>query len=220
MLDNKIIMKIIFRDTHSKTFSRSVNRGFILPFTMLISTLVLLVSGSVLILLSKQLYFSKIYRQSQTAYYAADDAMMCALATDDSLIGADGLGIFPYSTTTDPMQHINDTLEYLNLKRALDGVPAILLNDVICGQSPIFTGNSNFTVATETYKYTFGTLLEEGITITYNVRMPLADGTYRCAKVTVNKTPSFRQIISQGYAQCDNPNGSVERAVVNTTIAE
>jgi hypothetical protein len=52
----------------------------------------------------------------------------------------------------------------------------------------------------------------------------LAPGTttghlYRCAKVTVNKTPSFRQIISQGYAQCDNPNGTVERAVVNTTAS-
>ncbi len=189
---------------------------------MLISTLVLLVSGNVLVLLSKQLYFSKIYRQSQLAYYAADDAMACALAIDDAYIGPDGLGIFPYSTTTDAMEHINNTLTYINFKREIDGFPAMVLSDIACARVPIFDTLSptNFTVSTTTYYFTLGSTTEDGITVSYNMRMPLGDGTFRCAKVTVNKTPAFRQFISQGYAQCDNPNGTVERAVVNTTISE
>lgn len=212
-------MKNIFKNKHHSL--RRSAKGFILPFTMLISTLVLLVAGNVLVLLSKQLYFSKIYRQSQTAYYAADDAMACALAIDDTYIGSDGLGIFPYSTTTDPMEHINDTLTYVNLKRELDGLPLIpSLSDITCARSPIFDTPSNFTISTTTYIFINGSSTEEGVTVSYSMRMPLGDGTFRCAKVTVNKTPSFRQFVSQGYAQCDNPNGTVERAVVNTTIAD
>lgn len=215
-------MKHIFHSTYIRTLRRNSSRGFILPFTMLISTLVLLVSGNVLVLLSKQLYFSKIYRQSQLAYYAADDAMACALAIDDAYIGPDGLGIFPYSTTTDAMEHINNTLTYINFKREIDGFPAMVLSDIACARVPIFDTLSptNFTVSTTTYYFTLGSTTEDGITVSYNMRMPLGDGTFRCAKVTVNKTPAFRQFISQGYAQCDNPNGTVERAVVNTTISE
>lgn len=194
-------------------------RGFILPFTMLISTLVLLVAGSVLTLLSKQLYFSKLYRQSQTAYYAADDAMACALAIDDSYTGSDGLGIFPYSTTTNAMDYINNTLTYINLKRSLDGLPSITLNDISCAQTPVFVDPANFTISTTTYLYTYASTTEEGVTVSYDMRMPINGGATRCAKVTVNKTNSFRQFITQGYAQCDNPGGTVERAVVNTTIA-
>lgn len=216
-------MRNIFNNKHIQTIKKKASQGFILPFTMLISTLVLLVSGNVLVLLSKQLYFSKIYRQSQLAYYAADDAMSCALAIDDAYIGPDGLGIFPYSTTTDAMEHINNTLTYINFKREIDGLPQITdLNEITCARSPIFTIEApyNFTVSTTTYYFTSGSTTEDGITVSYNMRMPLGDGTFRCAKVTVNKTPAFRQFISQGYAQCDNPNGTVERAVVNTTIAE
>jgi len=49
--------------------------------------------------------------------------------------------------------------------------------------------------------------------------MNLGDNTERCAKVTVNKTPNYRQIISQGYASCPGTRGStpIERAVVSET---
>ena len=60
--------------------------------------------------------------------------------------------------------------------------------------------------------------IELGRTSTTTMRMDLGGGAFRCAKLTINKTASFRQIIAQGYAKCDDPNGSVERAVVNTTI--
>lgn len=204
-------------------------KGFILPFTMLMSTLILLVSGSALTLLTKQLYFSKMYRQSQTAYYAADDAMTCAIDVDDSYSDAEGLGIFPYSTTTDPTIYINSVITYVNDRRD----PDIILDQIKCAQSDIFTGASGFVVSPTNFVHHFASgRVEDGKTSTYMMRMDLGpdpadtnplDGIshlFRCAKITVNKTLSYRQIISQGYAQCDNPNGSIERAVVNTTESD
>ena len=193
-------------------------KGFILPFTMLISVLVLLVAGSVLTLLSKQLFFSKIYKQSQTAYYAADDALICAIEIDDTYVGSDGLGIFPSNIVDDPMTYMSTVLTYYNTAKG----KSVALDDIQCAQSALFkVASSSFAVSPTNYQYNSPISgLEEGKTSTYTMRMPLGGGAYRCAKVTVNKTHSFRQIISQGYAKCDDPNGSVERAVVNTTISE
>jgi hypothetical protein len=189
---------------------------------MLISTLILLVSSSVLVLLSKQLYFSKIYKQSQTAYYAADDAIACAIKIDDGYQGADGLGIFPSNTVTSADIYINDVLTYVNGRRLADGLPIITLDSIKCAQSAIFDQTvSHFATGTDFYAhYSSLTGWEYGVTSIYDMRMPLEDGAYRCAKVTINKTQSFRQVIAQGYAKCDDPNGSVERAVVNTTVSE
>jgi hypothetical protein len=211
-------------------FWKNKRKGFILPFTMLISTLVLFVSGSALTLLTKQLYFSKMYKLSQAAYYASDDAISCAIAVDDSYVGADGLGIFPndvgsYTANGDDMTYINSVLSYANTTHGT----SLLLNDIICAQSVIFDttpSGANFH-SEPSFSHTFQNgQVEQGRVISYNMRMDLGldplDLTntrhlFRCAKVTVKKTASFRQIIAQGYAQCDNPNGSVERAVVNTT---
>lgn len=212
-------------------------KGFVLPFTMLISVLVLLVTSTSMTLLSKQFYFSKIYKQSQIAHYAADDALACALMIDDTYLGPDGLGIFPSNTNTDVMTYMNNVIGYVNSIRNSNGLPSIILTDIRCAQSPIFeTGPgsfSEFSTSTSYYRYNYIDSItglpafELGITSIYNMHMDLGiiDPTdpllirhlFRCAKVTINKTASFRQVISQGYAQCDNPNGSVERAVVNTT---
>lgn len=229
-------MNIFFRKTfHTLHHFR---KGFILPFTMLVSTLILLVAGSSLTLLTKQLYFSKMYKLSQTAYYAADDAISCAIAIDDTYVGADGLGIFPYSTTTyatdlnSDLPYIQRSLDDYNIKRTADSLPTIpSREDIKCANSGIFntvlsSPGNNFH-SEDNFQHTFQNgEVEEGRVVSYMMRMDLgldpADVTgtkhlFRCAKVTIKKTPSFRQIIAQGYAQCDNPNGSVERAVVNTT---
>lgn len=214
-------------------------KGFILPFTMLISVLVLFISTSALALLSKQQYFSKIYKQTQAAYYAADDAITCATSIDDTYVSADGLGIFP-SSETDAETYIDSVLTYINERRD-PLLPVLTKDSVTCGQSQIFaTGgtpvfNPDFEISETPYIYYFTnpqTLLpdtEAGVTSSYNMRMDLgldpADidqirHLYRCAKVTINKTPSFRQIIAQGYSSCDGTENAVERAVVNTTIIE
>lgn len=211
------------KSTHTK--------GFVLPFTMLISTLVLFIAIGSLTLLSKQLYFSKVYKQSQAAYYAADDAIMCATVIDDTYIANDGLGIFSSSTTIPWGTYVDYVISYVNSRRALEVPPQsdIVLNDIRCGQSAIFdTAASGFATSSTFYEHHYTDpvshldAVELGITSIYKMKMdlgadPLGFHTYRCAKVTVNKTPSFRQIVAQGYAECDNPNGTIERAVVNST---
>ncbi len=217
-------------------FKKNLTLGFILPFTMLISVLVLFITTGALALLSRQQYFSTLYKQTQAAYYAADDAISCATLIDDSYAAADGLGIFPSSVGFPT--YVEDVLTYMSSRV---GAPTITKADIKCGQSPIFaTGgtppfNPQFTTLSTPYVYHFTnsvTLLpdtELGQTSTYNMRMDLgldpSDITatqhlYRCAKVTVNKTPSFRQIIAQGYSTCNGSGKSVERAVVNTTIIQ
>ncbi len=211
-------MKVSIYKKIRKHLKSNCPKGFILPFTMLISTLVLMVAGSAMTLLSKQLYFSRVYKQSQVAYYAADDALACALQIDDSYVGPDGLGIFPSSTTTSANSYIDGVFTYVKTAR---GLAAASKNDIECAQVPIFdTAVTAFATSTNFYQYTppVGPV-EKGVTSVYSMRMPLGDGTFRCAKVTVNKTATFRQVISQGYAKCDTANGSIERAVVNTTIS-
>jgi len=212
-------------------------RGFVLPFTMLISVLIVFVTTSALALLARQQYFSKLYKQNQVAYYAADDSVACTILIDDTYTGGDGLGIFPVSSTT-PIEYIDSVVTYV--KQGNPSSPATK-DQITCGQSPIFGPSGSpsfdpqFSVAPVDYAYYFinpQTGLQEieyGQTSSYNMRMDLGldpndtNGVarlYRCAKVTVNKTQSFRQIIAQGYSSCSKGSGAVERAVVNTTVTQ
>ncbi len=213
-------MKLIEVLPQGKNLSQ-LRRGFILPFTMLLVAIILLVVGTGSKILSKQLYFSKVYKQSQTAYYAADDAINCAIVVDDTFVGIDGYGIFPGGTTDEPDDYIDSVITNINDQRLLDGLATISRDDIKCAQVPIFdTSESDFAVSATNYEYSGPSGLETGKTSVFDMTMPVGDGTFRCAKVTVNKTPSFRQIIAQGYALCNSAVGSVERAVVNTTIIE
>ncbi len=212
-----IVMKtpLVIKSTQFKT------KGFILPFTMLIVTLVLLVVTTGSNTLAKQLFFSKVYRQSQLAYYAADDAISCAITVDDAYIGIAGYGIFPGATTDDPDTYIDDVLANVNLSRLGGGLLAINLEDIKCAQVAIFNpAESDFEVSSTDYEYNGPSGLELGKTSTYTMKMPVGDDSFRCAKVTVNKTTTFRQIIAQGYSSCGGGVDTVERAVVNTTITE
>lgn len=227
-------MKIIFKK-HQQILESNYTRGFVLPFTMLISVLVLFITTGALALLSKQQYFSTLYKKTQAAYYAADDAISCATLIDDTYVAADGLGIFPSSVGTPT--YVDDVLSYVSSK---PGALLITKADIKCGQSLIFVAGGSplfdpeFTRASVPYEYHFINPVtsladvELGQTSTYNMQMDLgldpSDLTnirhlYRCAKVTVNKTTSFRQIIAQGYSTCGGSK-SVERAVVNTAIIQ
>ncbi len=226
--------------------SRSeLKKGFILPFTMLITVLVLFITTSALALLNKQQYFSKIYKQTQAAYFAADDAISCALSLDDAYVSDDGLGIFPSSSTTptNPDTYVNNVISYVNTQRIALQPSAIPLtrSSITCGQSQIFAAGGNpsfdplYGVSNYNFIYHFSNPIthqpdqEHGVAVSYNMKMDLgldpADVAltkhlYRCAKVTINKTASFRQIIAQGYSSCDGTGTAVERAVVNTTIIQ
>ncbi|MBP6948619.1 MAG: hypothetical protein KBC41_03240 [Candidatus Pacebacteria bacterium] len=206
-------------------------QGFVLPFTLLIAGIMLLISVSISTILIKQIYFSNLGRDSQTAYYAADNALTCVLAIEDTYTYGIS-GIFPYDTTiltTEAhLANMQDKLNSINSLRALSQTPlkslAELVDEIRCAQSDIFNtaGDSQFTVADEDFilKSETGVDLEVGQTSSFNMKMRLSDGTYRCARVTVNKTATYKQIISQGFSRCDRPEGSVERAIVFRTEIE
>lgn len=203
----------------AKLYRNLPRKGFILPFTMLIVTLVLFVFMTGSNSLAKQLFFSKMYRQSQTAYYIADDAVSCTLSIDDTFQNDDGYGIFPGVTSDDPAEYMAETIDQINVRRLIAGLTTIFLEDIKCAQVAIFdTAQSGFEVSSTDYEYDGPSGLEVGKTSTFNMRMPDKDGTFRCAKVTVNRTQFFRQIIGQGYSACGGGLDSVERAVVNTTV--
>lgn len=202
---------------YKKKISKS--RGFVIPFTLLISAILLAISTAISLILVKELYFSRLSRESQFAYYAADNGLMCAIAIDDAYIDpATGLGIFESSSLTTA----DTVLVKINEERTLRGLSQLTLsggNSIRCATSEIFNVVTNgFSVLPYTRTNSLGTS-ENGRTSIFTLHMSLGDNTERCAKVTVNKTSNYRQIISQGYANCPGTRGStpIERAVVSET---
>lgn len=205
-------------------------KGFVLPFTLLICGIMLLISVSISTILNKQIYFSNIARSSQVAYYAADNALACTLAIEE--IYSDGTtGFFPYDTSLNTTEEhrgsMQDKLEAVNSKILEEPGGKILastINEIKCAQSLIFDTSpitSNFTVESENFvRKIEGEPDDEGKTSSFSMKMKIADNDYRCAKVTIHKTPTYKQVISQGYSRCDRPDGSIERAVVYTTSVE
>lgn len=207
--------------------------GFVLPFTLFICGIMLLISLGISTILQKQIFFSQVARDSQAAYYAADNAVACVISIEETYIDGSGMGIFPYNPLSinrdNPEDDMNLVLSYVNANRIANGYSSLALTvpEIKCAQSDIFTVAQNaadFEVLTNNYIRNIpvspsfpagGT--EEGRTSTFKMKMNVGGGVYRCAKVTVNKTETYRQIIAQGYAICDRPAGSIERAVVNTT---
>lgn len=199
---------------------KNINRGFILPLTLLVCLIILMIATGISTILSKELYFSKISRESQVAYYSADNALMCALVVDGKYIDpVSGLGIFPYNglstNTTADMQAVIDKV---NIDRQARGFSLITLNDIKCGTVSILTPSvSSFATVPFTRTNSAG-VVENGQKSSFSMRMDLGDGTFRCASVLVYKTQNYRQIISRGFSSCgDSTSRLIERAIVNTT---
>lgn len=216
---------------HKNNKIRIVRKGFVLPFTLFICSVMILISTGISAVLSKQIYFSKLARESQSAYYAADDAIACILAIDETYIDDYGMGIFPASSTMTWLEaeaYVIDTFNQENARRALPdpggstiGKPlATNIEYIKCGQSQIFdSGSVPISISSVNYqrKDASGVVIEQGKTSSTTLKMLVGNGVYRCAKVTINKTQSWRQIVAQGYSYCDRKN-AVERSVVDTTI--
>lgn len=189
--------------------------GFILPMTLLVCSIILTVATGISIILVKELYFSKVSRESQLAYYAADDAMMCAVMVDDQYTDSrTGLGIFPYDNLVTPQS----VLDKVNVERQSRNLPSLVLTDIKCATAPVFdVPISSFTSNDFTRTNSLGEI-ETGQKSAFSMRMDLGDGSTRCATVLVYKTGTYRQIISRGFSSCGG--GSlrpIERAIVNTT---
>lgn len=202
-------------------FKLKSSRGFVLPFTLLICVIILTISTTISSILTKELYFSKLSRESQTAYYAADNGLMCATSIDDSYIDPDtGLGIFESGAAT-----AAQVLVKVNAERAQQSLDPLTLyggnNPIKCATSEIFNPDIS-TIGFNVKPYNRTNSLgdyETGNSSIFTLHMDLGGGAMRCAKITVNKTPNYRQIISQGYAECPGTRVKypVERAVVSET---
>lgn len=207
------LFKKLYRERHRTHHSH----GFVLPFTLLISSIMILISISISTTLAKQLYFSRLARQSQLAYYAADNAVQCAVMIDDTYIGSSG-GIFPFDQATQPSPGTYVQDAFSDYKGTHPNVASIFEYNLKCAQSYIFVPNIPPNPnSTDLTFAAFSHNSEDGWTTTFNMKMDLGGNIYRCAKVTVNKTSSYRQVIAQGYSSCDTTFGRVERAVINAT---
>ncbi len=188
--------------------------GFILPFAILISTLILSVSLGVSTILVKEIFFSNLNRESFVAYYAADVAMECALSLDDNFVGAFGSGIFPY----DEFNDATSTFTYINTTRNTN----FSSTTVYCASVPVFDSSISSLESTLCEDDTFCENEPSpsgyfGMNTNFDMRMDLGGGEYRCASVTVTKTPNGdRRIISRGYNSCNPGNQTlIERAIIN-----
>ncbi|MCF7843720.1 hypothetical protein K9M47_02380 [Candidatus Gracilibacteria bacterium] len=207
-------------------------KGFVLPYTLLIAAIMILITTGISTILIKQIYFSQVARESQLAYYAADDAVACTILIDETYADINGVGIFPNDATSinydDPMIDMENVLQYTNEHRADVGYTPLAsdlfgsTDSIKCSQSVIFdpsSATSEFVVDAAIFSHEFeDTTVEDGRSSSFKMKMDLGGGEYRCAKVTINKTFSYRQIVAQGYSRCDGRQGAIERAVVDTTL--
>jgi hypothetical protein len=193
------------------------SRGFILPLTLIVCVIILTIATGISIILTKELYFSKLSRLSQVAYYAADNGLMCATMVDDQYIDpATGLGIFQYANTPTPQS----VLTTINTNRSIRGLSSIALNSIKCATSDIFdTSITNYNV-TPFSRVDSGGNTDTGMTTTFNMKMTIGTSDTRCASVVINKTLIYRQIISRGFASCGTVYSfPIERAIVSTSEA-
>lgn len=179
--------------------------------------IMLSISTSISVLLAKEMYFSRLTRLSQVAYYAADDGLMCATSIDDKFIDPDtGLGIFQYDLTTTSQS----VLGKINTARNAKGLSTLALSDIKCATAAPFDQVIS-ELQLEQKPFLVGGVTQNGVATTFKMKMDLGGGEFRCADVTVNKTPTFRQIIARGFATC-GPSVSgltVERAIISTSAS-
>ncbi|MSR71518.1 MAG: hypothetical protein EXS50_02535 [Candidatus Taylorbacteria bacterium] len=200
--------------------SKLKTKGFVLPLTLLVCSIILTIATGISIILTKELYFSKLSRESQLAYYAADNAMMCAIMIDDQYIDPiEGIGIFPYNglrpSASEVSTDMDAVLAQVNLSRQNRGQGSIVINDIRCATSAIFDNQlSGFTTVAFNHA---NDDTSPGIKTGFSMKMDLGNGTQRCANVIIYKTKKYRQIIARGFASCAGTAHPIERAIVNTT---
>lgn len=208
------------------SFRKTTYGGYILPLAMILSTLIMLVSFGITAIIVRQARFSRIMKESFIAFNAADLALTCTMFADDNYYRTSGsfaTGFFPVDVGAYPVASTSDelaaALANINGDKAARGLPGITLDDIGCGSVSIFdTSKTNATSTDYTYTDSAG-VTENGKKTTFNLKLPLSNGEYRCAAVIVNKTQSYRQIISSGYSNCDpyDPN-RLERVIVSSDL--
>lgn len=218
--------------------------GYILAFTLVIVSILLLVSLSVSRIIAKEIFFSKLVELSKTTYFAADSGMECARYLDSNFKDLSiGISLILNSTTTGDGNFDFITNSNQNVFFASSSVVA---NTGITDPNGIYCNSDD-----GSYNQIFGTYASSQEAVEINLSNQISsfnvqgDGTsatttfglilknldpntgdqnIRCVLVIFSKqkysvatdtTMSFG-IISTGYSSCD-PNN---RARVSRTIFE
>ncbi len=190
---------------------------------MLLMTLILLVSTGITSVIIKQVGYARTIKNSVIAYNAADMAIACTSFVDNSFVNSSSTyGIFPLDRTRFPLGNeageINETRLEINADRLARGVPLLTSSDnITCGGQRVFNTDDT-QIAYSAYTYTKSDLTtEDGKKSTFNLKIPLTNGGFRCAKVIFNKTASFNLIIASGYSTCDvSAKSRLERTIISS----
>lgn len=84
---------------NKKIKNKRRDNGFVLFFSLIISTIVLSIISGVILIAYKELIISSTGRESQRAFYSADTGVECALYWDikHPLVGYEEMSVFPSS---------------------------------------------------------------------------------------------------------------------------
>lgn len=84
---------------NKETKKKRDNNGFVLFFSLIISTIVLSIISGIILIAYKELIISSTGRESQKAFYSADTGVECALYWDvkHPLPGYEEMSVFPNS---------------------------------------------------------------------------------------------------------------------------
>lgn len=215
--DRKMNLKSIL-NSQFLILNSSYRRGFILPFSMMLTYIILIISTGISTILVKEMFFSSIGRESQIAYYSADAGLDCALYLDGLFVDLDtGIGIFPYNDDTSAWE-TSFVTKYSNFISNL--------TDIKCANAEIFDPRQDYSNYSAVSTDNLNPL--NGVTSTFVLRMNNGSenfdrATAPCAEVSVEKKLAadgvlFRRIISRGYNTCNkNSSRFVERAIVNVS---
>lgn len=202
----------------------SVRSGFILPLTMLLMTLILLVSTGITNVILRQAKYARTIKNSVIAYNAADMAVACTAFVENTFVNTSSTyGIFPVDRASFPVetanqQEIDETINEINADRLGRTVPLLTdSNEIKCGGQRIFNPTDT-QIAYTAFLFTKSDLsTEDGKTSTFNLKLPLSNGEFRCAKVIFSKSPSYNRIVASGYSTCDaSAKSRLERTIISS----
>lgn len=220
--------------------NRNNQGGYILAFTLIIMSILLIVSLSVSRIIAKEMYFSKLIELSKSTYFAADSGIECAKYLDSvfkDITFGNSIILNSTSTADGNFDFINNANQYVFFSSS-----TVILSTNITSPSGIYCNGDNnifgayastpdavennlnnelssFNIVGDSTHATttFGLILKDIDPNTGNIKT-------RCALVVFYKerfsvatdtTVSFG-IISTGYSNCDNQS----RSRVSRTIFE
>lgn len=176
---------------------KTQQKGFVLLFAMLVSTIVLAVGTGIFNITRKELLLSRSSRDSQFAFFAADAGAECAFFWDRKYFLVDPLALSAFPKTANPVTDVQ--------------YPASSPVAVRCNNIDIVAnGHQNDPHGEGDIRWR---IVGDATSATTDFTLNFSDGS--CAKVSVSKAGTVTTVTSTGQSICsgDDPN-MVQRKIV------